>query len=69
MALPWVFAPPQVSHLPRTLPSVVGADSISARGRLHRRGVRRDEGIPPYGRPESDNHSFPPRARPGWPKT
>ena len=31
-------------------PPVVGADSISARGALFRRGVRRDEGIPPYGR-------------------
>ena len=40
-----------------------------ARRRLRRRGVRRDEGIPPYGRPESDSHSFSPRARPGWPKT
>ena len=29
----------------------VGADSISARGCLRRRRVRRDEGIPPYGRP------------------
>ena len=36
---------------PRHSPSSVGADSISARGRLRRRGVRRDEGIPPYGRP------------------
>ena len=58
-----------VSRLAAGLPSVVGADSISARGRLHRRRVRRDEGIPPYGRPESDSRSFPPRARPGWPKT
>ena len=37
---------------PRHSPSSVGADSISARGCLRRRGVRRDEGIPPYGRPE-----------------
>ena len=29
----------------------VGADSISARGCLRQRGFRRDEGIPPYGRP------------------
>ena len=58
-----------ISHLPRTLPSVVGADSISARGRLCCRGVRRDEGIPPYGRPESGSRSFSPRAAPGWPKT
>ena len=36
---------------PRYSPSSVGVDSISARGRLCRRGVRRDEGIPPYGRP------------------
>ena len=34
-----------------TLPLTVGADSISARKRLRRRGVRRDEGIPPYDRP------------------
>ena len=40
-----------------------------ARRRLRRRGVRRDEGIPPYGRPESDSRSFSPRARPGRPKT
>ena len=33
-----------------TLPLTVGADSISARRRLRRRGMRRDEGIPPYGR-------------------
>ena len=36
----------------RHSPSSVGADSISARGCLRRRGVRRDGGIPPYGRPE-----------------
>ena len=36
---------------PRHSPSSVGVDSISARGCLRRRGVRRDEGIPPYGRP------------------
>ena len=41
-------AVPGWSH---TLPLTVGADSISARGRLRRRGARRDEGIPPYGRP------------------
>ena len=29
----------------------VGADSISARGCLRQRRARRDEGIPPYGRP------------------
>ena len=40
-------------------PPVVGADSISARGPLPRRGVRRDEGIPPYGRPGGGG-------RPGW---
>ena len=34
-----------------TLPLTVGADSISARGCLPRRRVRRDEGIPPYDRP------------------
>ena len=50
-------------------PSVVGADSISARGCSCRRGVRRDEGIPPYGHPESGSRSFSSRARPGWPKT
>ena len=33
-----------------TLPLTVGAGSISARRRLRRRRVRRDEGIPPYGR-------------------
>ena len=32
-------------------PPVVGAASLSARGTLPRRRVRRDEGIPPYGRP------------------
>ena len=41
-------AVPGWSH---TLPLTVGADSISARKRLRRRGVRRDEGIPPYDRP------------------
>ena len=41
---------------------VVGAASLSARGTLRRRGVRRDEGIPPYGRPGGGGHS-------GWPKT
>ena len=45
---------------PRRFPLAVGADSISARGRLRRRGVRRDEGIPPYGRPGG-------YGRPGWP--
>ena len=49
----WVFGAtrlrfPGWSH---TLPLTVGADSISARKRLRRRGVRRDEGIPPYDRP------------------
>ena len=36
-----------VPHLPHTLPSVVGADSISARGRLRRRKPGR-YGIGPY---------------------
>ena len=44
-------AGPQLPGLPRHSPSSVGADSISARGCLRRRRVRRDEGIPPYGRP------------------
>ena len=43
-----------------TPPSAVGADSISARETLRHRGVRRDEGIPPYGRPGG-------RGRPVWP--
>ena len=38
----------------------VGADSISARGRLRRGGVRRGEGTPPYGRPGG-------YSRPVWP--
>ena len=38
-------------------PPVAGAESISARGTLRRRGVRRDEGIPPYGRPGGGGHS------------
>ena len=42
--------PPHFPGWPRHSPSSVGVDSISARGRLCRRGVRRDEGIPPYGR-------------------
>ena len=45
-------AGPQLPGWPRHSPSSVGADSISARGCLRRRRVRRDEGIPPYGRPE-----------------
>ena len=45
-------AGPRFLGWPRHSPSSVGADSISARGCLRRRGVRRDEGIPPYGRPE-----------------
>ena len=44
-------AGPRFPGWPRHSPSSVGVDSISARGRLCRRGVRRDEGIPPYGRP------------------
>ena len=44
-------AGPRFLGWPRHSPSSVGADSISARGRSRRRGVRRDEGIPPYGRP------------------
>ena len=44
-------AGPQLPGWPPHSPSSVGADSISARGCLRRRGVRRDEGIPPYGRP------------------
>ena len=49
---------------PRALPPFVGADSISARGGSRRRGVRRDEGIPPYGRrvggaiPVGPKHQF-----------
>ena len=42
-------------HARRTL-------AISKIGASRRRGVRRDEGIPPYGRPGG-------RGRPGWPKT
>src|SRR5699024_449598 len=45
-------AGPRFLGWPRHSPSSVGADSISARGCLRRRRVRRDEGIPPYGRPE-----------------
>ena len=45
-------AGPRFLGWPRHSPSSVGADSISARGCLRRRGVRRDGGIPPYGRPE-----------------
>ena len=45
-------AGPRFLGWPRHSPSSVGADSISARGCLPRRRVRRDEGIPPYGRPE-----------------
>ena len=41
---------PRFPGWPRHSPSSVGADSISARRDLRRRGVRRDEGIPPYGR-------------------
>ena len=41
---------PRFPGWPRHSPSSVGVDSISARGRLRPRGVRRDEGIPPYGR-------------------
>ena len=44
-------AGPQHPGWPRHSPSSVGADSISARGCLRRRRVRRDEAIPPYGRP------------------
>ena len=44
-------AGPQFPGWPRHSPSSVGADSISARRCLRRRGVRRDGGIPPYGRP------------------
>ena len=51
-----------VSRLATHPPLVVGADSISARGGSRRRGVRRDEGIPPYGRPGG-------RGRLGWFKT
>ena len=43
-------AGPRFPGWPRHSPSSVGVDSISARGCLRRRGVRRDEGIPPYGR-------------------
>ena len=45
-------AGPQLPGWPPHSPPSVGADSISARGCLRRRGVRRDGGIPPYGRPE-----------------
>ncbi len=45
-------AGPRFLGWPRHSPSSVGADSISARGCLRRRRVRRDGGIPPYGRPE-----------------
>ena len=45
-------------------PPVVRADSISARGTLRRRGVRRDEGIPPYGRPGGDGQPFWPQRLP-----
>ena len=44
-------AGPRFLGWPRHSPSSVGADSISARGCLRRRRVRRDGGIPPYGRP------------------
>ena len=44
-------AGPRFPGWPRHSPSSVGADSISARGCLPRRRVRRDGGIPPYGRP------------------
>ena len=51
MALPRGLAAAWFPGWPRRLPLAVGADSISARGCLRRRRVRRDEGIPPYGRP------------------
>ena len=52
MALPWVFAPPQGSPFGRG-PAVGRRGGFHIRPRaLRRRGVRRDEGIPPYGRPE-----------------
>ena len=54
------------------LPPVVGADSISARGNPRRRKVRRDEGIPPYVRPDGRRPPVWPnvcRRHSGWPKT
>ena len=46
-----ITAGPRFARLAAGPPLVVGAAYISARRRLRRRGVRRDEGIPPYGRP------------------
>ena len=46
---------------PQHLPLAVGADSISARGGSRRRKVRRDEGIPHYGRPGGRSRSGLPR--------
>ena len=46
-----ITAGPRFARLTADPPAVVGEDSISARRRLRRRGVRRDEGIPPYGCP------------------
>ena len=49
---------PRFPGWPRHSPSSVGVDSISARRDLRRRGVRRDEGVPPYGCPESGSRSL-----------
>ena len=57
MALPRCLAVAHFPVWPRRLPLAVGADSISAHGRLRRRGVRRDEGIPPYDRPDGHSRS------------
>ena len=68
MALPRESAPPQFPGLPPRFPRLRRAGvharrttAISKSERPRRRRVRRDEGIPPYGRPGGGG-------RPGWPK-